>query len=191
MSTETPPPRFNAPPKPPAAKPASASHGEINHHHHHKHKHPKGKPGVNLNVTSMVDILFNLLVYFIVTVNFSSDEGGLKAKLPGRAIDAQTTASSDSPDTGEKHEVKVASTADGYGFTLLMDGRQLSDFQALSLKLEGMNSKRNPGRGTMDPTKDTIVIHPGRKVRWQHVVNAFNQAVRAGYSKISFAQPND
>jgi len=33
-----------------------------------------------------------------------------------------------------------------------------------------------------------VVIKPGAGVRWQHVANAFNAAVRARYTNINFAQ---
>jgi biopolymer transport protein ExbD len=38
-----------------------------------------------------------------------------------------------------------------------------------------------------DPGKVPVMIMPAVNVRWEHVVNAFNQAVRAKFKKIGFS----
>ncbi len=160
------------------------AHEVVASHHHYKHP-VKGKPSVNLNVTSMVDILFNLLVYFIVTANFSIDEGSLKAKLPPPPN--LNAPPSDSLDVGDKKELQVVNSADTYGCILNFKGRPVADFAALRATLEANNKDKNPS-GTVDPKFDSIMIKANGKVRWQHVVNAFNQTVGAGYHKVGFSQ---
>lgn len=162
---------------------SDGAHDAVTHRHHHKAGAPK--PSVNLNVTSMVDILFNLLVYFIVTVNFTADETSLKAKLPGPP--GGTSKDDDTP--ADKHPIVVDSTKDGYGCTVLFKSKRINDFNELSAVLKANNHEKNRA-GTLDPNSDMIVIQPTGKVRWQHVVNAFNQATGAGYRKISFSDAN-
>lgn len=164
------------------------AHDVVGHHHHH-HKKPRPKPSVTLNVTSMVDILFNLLVYFIVTVNFTIDEGALKAKLPLPPGVAQAEKAEEEDTSSDKYPILVESTRDGYACNLLFNSRRVATFAELSKVLTANNSANGAG-GKLDPKSVTIVIQPQTKVRWQHVVNAFNQAVHAGYHKISFADGN-
>lgn len=161
------------------------AHEVVDHSHHH-HKHAvKGKPSVTLNVTSMVDILFNLLVYFIVTANFAMDEGALKAKLPPPPGAVSTTKAEDDLDGGTKRVLEVQSSQDGLSCGIIFNGRRVNDFAALRATLIA-NNKANGGK--INPDIDPIMIQPGPKVRWQHVVNAFNQTVGAGYKKVGFGE---
>ena len=43
------------------------------------------KPGVELNLTSMIDVIFLLLNFFLVNVGFSRSERELQATLRGQA----------------------------------------------------------------------------------------------------------
>lgn len=152
---------------------------------HRRHKQST-RPGITLNVTSMVDILFNLLVYFIVTANFSIDEGSLKAKLPSN-IDSP--AHQETPESGNKYTLELDSTRDHYGCDLRFNHQAVPTFSDLGATLEASNHGKHPASGRIDPQFDTIVIKPGESVRWQHVVNAFNQATRSGYGKVAFGGP--
>lgn len=148
-------------------------------------RHKKSaKPGITLNVTSMVDILFNLLVYFIVTANFSIDEGSLKARLPNN-LDSPTHQPP--PDAGNKYTLELDSTRDHYGCDMRFNNRPVPTFSDLGATLEANNHGKHPASGRIDPQVDTIVIKPETTVRWQHVVSAFNQATRSGYGKVAFA----
>lgn len=165
---------------------ADHAHEVLDHaaaHHHKKHKHLP-KPGMNLNVTAMVDILFNLLVYFIVTANFSMDEGSLKSKLPPPP-NAVGEKKEDEIDGGIPRDLEVISTRDTYGCVLRLDGRTVPDMAALRATLLAANKSKNPSGG-FNPDLDPIRIKPNAKVRWQHVVNVFNQTVGAGYKKVGF-----
>src|SRR5688572_3339794 len=95
-----------------AAHPAVLHSEDADHAHdalgrgHGRKASVKPKPGITLNVTSMVDILFNLLVYFIVTANFAMDEGALKAALP--ALEKPGIPTQDpEPNGGMKHLLDV------------------------------------------------------------------------------------
>lgn len=162
-------------------------------HHHKKHK-PKGAAGITLNVTSMVDILFNLLVYFIVTANFAMDEGSLKANLPARegpGIPSPGIPSPDIPSGGMLHHLDIRGLHGNTTCQLFFDGKSMADFAALRAALIARKQPPNPPTGNtaglIHPKLDTLVIRPAPGVRWQHVVNAFNQVTGAGYERVSFA----
>ncbi len=138
------------------------------------------------NLSAMIDVIFLLLIYFVVTANFTPDEGVLTAKLPqGTGAPAQDLAPPQRPlnivlsPAGET-ECRIA--IQGYpqapaGFTELASLLvQLQYDPELDLK-----------SGAFKPDSP-VVIRPEAGVRWQHVANAFNAAVRARYTNINFAQ---
>jgi biopolymer transport protein ExbD len=69
----------------------------------------------------------------------------------------------------------------------LRPGGQSADFAELHRTLASLkHSDLNPSGPFL--ATDPVIIESGEHVRWGHVVNAFNQAVRAGYTNINFAQ---
>ena len=135
---------------------------------------------MQLNLTSMIDVIFQLLIYFVITANFTMDEGVLTARLPEEG-NAPKEEKLEPPDPPLFISVASAGIAD-YRI-------QLQGFPETPNSFAGLNDllKSLAVSGTFDPEKKPIVIKPEAQVRWQHVVNAFNAAVGAKYKKVSFA----
>ena len=73
----------------------------------------------------------------------------------------------------------------GEGSTPLVRSTRLEEVigcEALYFKLESCNPS-----GSFKPD-NPLIIEPDGRVRWQHVVNAFNAAVKARYTNVAFAQ---
>ncbi len=135
---------------------------------------------MQLNLTSMIDVIFQLLIYFVITANFTMDEGVLTARLPeeGNAPVESTLEPPDPP-----LFISVASAGlEHYQIRLEGFPEAPNDFVGLGRMLKDLAVTR-----TFDPEKKPIVIKPDAQVRWQHVVNTFNAAVGAEYKKVSFA----
>jgi biopolymer transport protein ExbD len=148
--------------------------------HHRGHRKKPAPPKMELNMTSMIDIVFQLLIYFVITCNFVPGEGILKATMPAGTGSAQDVPKLESPikiivssrgETGYRLDVDKSSTAP-------------STFGDLKRLLDGMQEKN----GGSFPDTNPIIIQPTPDVRWQHVVNAFNAAMAARYSNIAFGQ---
>lgn len=139
---------------------------------------------MQLNLTSMIDVIFQLLIYFVVTASFTQDEGVLAAKMPQREGSSQQ----DIP----PQELVISIQAAGTDYVLSIEGApnpMVPHFTALKRRLEGMQYAPERGfTGTVKPD-DPVKIRPDAKVRWQHVVNAFNAAVAAKYTDVGFAAP--
>ncbi len=138
---------------------------------------------MQLNLTAMIDVVFLLLVYFIVTVNFAADEGVLTGAIPQRTGESQA---SDLP----RRPIRLLLQAQGDTGCVVRVSSQLqvtSDFDVVASLL--MQSQWNPplGRKGIFKPDHPVVVDASEAVRWQHVVNAFNAAVRAGYANVSFA----
>jgi len=131
---------------------------------------------MRLNLTAMIDVVFQLLIFFVVTAGFSQGEGVIQARLPGGG--GATVIGPPPPAT--RLTVRVRSVG-AYAYRLGIDpaGRTPASFHELATVLERLKGVYGP---------DTpVIIQPDGPVRWQHVVNAFNAAVKARYEHVTFA----
>ncbi len=120
----------------------------------------KGTVAYQLPVTPMVDLVFNLLLFFIMATTFETEERQLKVTLP--------VASEAQPLTVEPHEVVVNIDEQGHYF---LSG------QAIALKglqqLLAQASVNNPGRAS-------VIIRADERSHWRYVVAAMNACAEAG-----------
>ena len=138
--------------------------------------------GPVLNLTAMIDVVFLLLVYFVLSVAFASGEGVLTARFPTRCDHGDHLAIPVPP-----VRVNVTSHgASGTGYRLEVESAVTAprSFGELATMLRKLQTRS----GGFVPPDARIVIAPTGAVQWQHVVNAFNATVRAGYTNIAFAQ---
>jgi len=138
------------------------------------------------NLSSMIDVIFLLLIYFVVTANFTVGEGVITAKLPQAE---EGSAASPPPD---KPLNIVVSSAGQYQYNITIEGMSQAprNFTELATLLERLQlNPSNPGGSYKDD--NPVMIKPDGTVRWQHVVNAFNAAIKARYRNVSFAKPTD
>ena len=89
----------------------------------------KSRKDVTLNVISLVDVLFLLLIFFMLTGTFKR-AGELELRLP----DSETSAPAG--EGSEAHQVEVILTEEG---TLLLDGVAIQ-FRELKGRLTGLRS---------------------------------------------------
>ncbi len=152
---------------------------QVVHHVSQRKKRKKGVGGeeIELNLTSMIDVIFQLLIYFVITANFQIDEGTILATLPGNAAENREQQNIEPPVV-----IELTSGDDGITSRLIVDGRELREGVA---QLRGY-FEGQIGSGEM--AKDDIVqIKPQGVVRWQHVVNVFNACVAAELEQVGFA----
>ncbi len=159
--------------QPKHANPAQPQPGETPPHKRHKLRALVGQ----LNITSMIDVVFLLLIYFVITVNFVVDEGVIMTDLPQFSTE---------------HRVMPPITIgvrSGYGensCVITYNDAVLPSFTALRARLEQEQDNPAKGRTGIYGTDYTVKIAPSQFVRWQYTLNAFNAALRAGYTNVSF-----
>ncbi len=159
---------------------------ETVHHEQSSRKHPRGGGVSQLNLTSMMDVCFQLLIFFIVTASFAVGEGILPAELPaGQGKKSSETEPPEQPVTillrslgGQDVAVEILGNSTPLG-------KNFNELYAVLWQLQ--NRSDNPN-GPYTP-EDPIIIKPDGSVAWGHVVNAFNAAIRAKYTNVNFAQP--
>lgn len=169
----------------------SDSHDPTVHHRSARQRRGRQAAGVGeLNLTSMIDVIFQLLIYFVVTASFMIDEGVLTAKLP------QGSGSPIAADELPPEKINIRLAADPADDTLVRIERgstnnpvRYASFIELASDLDRLRYDPQIGQsdGIYEPD-NPVIIEPQGTVRWQHVVNAFNAAIAAQYTNVSFAE---
>lgn len=142
---------------------------------------------LKINVTSLIDVTFLLLVYFMVATSFTAGEGVYRMDLPNReGIGADPFDLDDEP-----LRILVASTGLGPEMcTVRLDGPfpQPESFEALHQFLRAKQVSEMT-TGALFESDHPIVIQPTRATLWEHAMEAFNSAARAGYTNVTLAKP--
>jgi len=139
----------------------------------------KDSPKMQPRMTPMIDVTFQLLLFFILTCEFRESEGMIPGTLPSKGSIAQEVSDTPPPDP---IQIKVIPSADRLSASYELTGvgvaislRELGPL--LQARQEQIGSREVP-----------IVIFPNQDVPWGFVVEAFNQAKKANFEKIGFAQ---
>jgi biopolymer transport protein ExbD len=151
--------------------------------HHISARKKRGLPPakMQLNLTSMIDVIFQLLVYFVVTASFTIGEGVITAKLPQGGANA-----SEAKDPKTPVHI-ILSSAGIWNVSVTIQSKSLHSFSELEDYLVELQHDRERMRNGVYRPDHPLIIKPDGEVRWQHVVNAFNAAVAARYTNVSFA----
>ncbi len=149
----------------------------VHHESHTKRVPPKGIR--DLNLTSMLDVCFQLLIFFILTASFAKGEGFLAADLPL----GQGTPNKDTPEQPININVLVEGNTGFRLTTNISRAQRPASVRALFRELKSR-------RGSTYDHDNPIIIKPDGQVRWDHVVNVYNACVRAKYSNINFSEAN-
>jgi len=131
-------------------------------------------------MTPMIDVTFQLLLFFLLTCEFRESEGNLPSSLPPGTVPVGPVAPPPLPDP---IQIRVRPSADRASACYQVTGaaamiRNPGElFWHLKARQEQLGSADAP-----------VVILPDGPVPWESVVQAFNQAVRAHYTKIGFGR---
>ncbi|MFP4052770.1 MAG: ExbD/TolR family protein [Phycisphaerae bacterium] len=149
--------------------------------HYVSERKKRAKPGSKMQppLTPMIDVTFQLLIYFILTTTFRVAEGQIPGNLP--------TA------MGLEQQQEVVDT-EPVTLRVIPHGQYLEE---AGFVLDGESETRKPEelhallerRLASLGGKPQLVIEARYTVAWQHVVEAYNQAVRAEWQKIGIRGP--
>ncbi len=140
-------------------------------------KRQKGKAKLEPPLTPMIDVTFQLLIYFLLTATFRAQEGQIPGSLPTTEGLQNTQAIKT-----EKVRLLVIQRGDheelaAFRFKDEPPERTLTDPTELYARLRQMR-----GSGDEPPP---LVIECYSRARWGWTSEAYNQAVRAGFRKIA------
>ncbi len=141
------------------------------------------KVRLSLSITAMVDVVFMLLVYFLLTSGAAANERVLRAEMP----DSKGISSNADPFALETDPLTVELTMrDGaVRITLSAGLAPVSNAAQLERRLADVLLTRDTPRGLFAFDHPIRVIS-ANDVPWEDVVAAFNAIMAAGYRSVAF-----
>jgi biopolymer transport protein ExbD len=154
---------------------------ESQHYVSPRQKRGQAKKDIQPPLTPMIDVTFQLLIFFLLTAQFLPPEGELPAAVPG--LGQENASSSEDLRLDIMVKAPVSVTPDAHYVInqtrTLRSSKELYDYM---IDYKNRYSSR---------WRETIVeIDYGNSVRWQFPVDAYNQARRAGFEKVGWAPMN-
>lgn len=159
---------------------------------------------VNADLTPMIDIVFNLLIFFIVGTKFRSTEGMIKAFLPKNRGQGSGTPTIDLNEVRIKllwWDASGRPTKGDGGFVVLKVGDQIFNqpqaFESISVPekhetWQALYTKLNEFKAGYKGTSEQglpVIIDARKEVPTRYVVLVLNEVVRAGIQDVTFAAP--
>lgn len=122
----------------------------------------KAGPLANLDLTPIVDVVFNLLIFFALSLNFAATSGGINVKLP--------QASSAEPIKSENITINL--TREGK----IYYNDKLSNNEDIKKRLKGVKNKSS-----------LVIIRADNLVAHGRVVQAMDLVKSEGFSRLAIA----
>lgn len=145
-----------------------------------------GRGGITLAMAPMIDVVFLLLMYFLLVGEFLPPEGLFELDLPKPLEQTPPASAMTLPQPPVR--LTIRSLGDGpREYTIAMTGplpRVLASYDQLYLALDA-------ARGRLLASDQAFVIAPAADTRWEHTLGAFNAVLRAGYERVRFAPPTN
>lgn len=139
-----------------------------------------GVDKVSLDMTPMIDVVFQLLVFFLFTMKVVPEEAEIAVTMPEST--AGSSVKPDDLDLNEKITVELSAGIGG-GLSGIKVGQNAigADFKGLT----GLIKDRFTGGGKAGDLEIEIYADP--KLHYFHTIRGANAIMRAGVSKINFA----
>jgi biopolymer transport protein ExbD len=131
----------------------------------------KRSANLAINMTPMIDMVFQLLIFFLVATRFMQQERELDMSLP--------SASESRPLTAAPREVFINIDHEGRYF---IDGR---------FRLEEELEQVMRQAAANNPLTQTVVIRADRRTNWQSVATAINICKKVGIANYTAMMADD
>jgi len=139
---------------------------------------------LGLNVSTMIDVVFLLLIYFLIITEFSPREEAYGVSIAEQQA-AQHADPFDLPTRPIR--VRVRSFGDGAGeFAITTDSPLLGTLSSY----EDLYDQTAARRGGAFAGDQSFIIDSSPSTRWEHVMGAFNALRRAEFNRVRFAPPS-
>lgn len=147
-------------------------------------RHRSRRSSIALNFTAMIDVVFLLLLYFMLTADFARQEDAFALDLPGQGQSEQSSDPFALPE--QPILVRVRSMGDEQTAYMIATDSPLLDeastYDQLTAELER-------AIGGLLAADHEMVIAPEEGARWEHTLGAYNAVIRAGFERVRFARP--
>jgi biopolymer transport protein ExbD len=148
-----------------------------------------------MNLTPMIDVVFQLLIYFLLGTSLARGEEMYRLDLPEREhLRTRTGASLTLEETPLTIRV-ISQGAERGAYTISVEGAgsaaalqpaTAADLEAL-LRNAVISADHPDGTLTR---RHPVLVAPTASSRWEHAVDVFNAVVRAGFERVHFLPPH-
>lgn len=141
---------------------------------------------LSLNFTPMIDVVFLLLIYFILSSDFRPREEAFSLDAP-RHLEGSSIATLD-PFELPKRPVRILVRSHGDGPTELSIS---SDDPTIGpvLGADDLFRRLGEARGRTIADDQVFAVRAASDTRWEHTLAAFNAIRRAGFAQVRFSNP--
>ncbi|MBN1853968.1 MAG: biopolymer transporter ExbD [Pirellulales bacterium] len=109
-------------------------------------RHAGREDTTELQMTPMIDIVFQLLVFFVMTFRIALPEGDFSIQMPSASASATLE-----PQTSPTLQVRLKARADGELTSITLDGTSMSDFTDLQQRIRRIvRDSAGPGESGSD-----------------------------------------
>ena len=133
-----------------------------------------------LNVAPLIDMVFLLLVFFMVTASLVKSEGDLGIRLPG------SVAQSESVDMPDEQIVEITDTG-----RIFLNGRQYDSTVSRELPELYMTLLRYQAASGAGKSQAMVTIMAQDDTEQQRVVDVMNACAAAGIKNITFSASSE
>lgn len=149
----------------------------------------RAESDVRLNLVSMIDVVFLLFIYFLLTANFTLGEEVFLIDVP-QTTQAGLDDPFELPD--RPLTIRVATIGPGeadYAVRLDLPGlAETPTFDSLYRRLSDHQVRPGNSAGLFMPD-NPIHIVPTPNTRWEHSVEALNACLRAEFTNVRLIEP--
>ena len=150
----------------------------------------KGAAKVHLesgpNMTPLVDVVMVILIFLMLAGSFGGVEHYLVSNLPVKQNGAGSSAAKPFDDVQIDLRVDGGFSTDAPNRWTAHFGKDTSDPTELKELLKAKRLMHNSNG--MATEKLQVIINPNSLVKWQSLIQVYQAALEAGYTKIAFSQ---
>lgn len=142
-------------------------------------------PALSLNMTPMIDVVFLLLIYFVLAAQLRPPERSLASDVPARLEGGAAAAD---PFELPRRPILLSVRSFGAGpaeFTITTDDPTVG----ASADLASLSARLAEVRGALVPEDQVFIVQPAPATRWEHALRVFGAVQRAGFGSVRLASP--
>lgn len=125
----------------------------------------------SINITPLIDVIFLLMIFFLMTINFNKSEGVLENKLPQTG----SQKSSETPKDYETVKLRVKMIKDNSLLKIYLQERIVYNYKDLLYYLNQL------------PEDILIIFEPSDNVPFKHVIGVYNVCLKSKKNNIVFS----
>jgi biopolymer transport protein ExbD len=141
----------------------------------------------------MLDLIFNLLAFFVVTFNPPSPELNFDFALPESSQGKSTEPPPDSFEfEGELFQdvtIRLSATAEGELSAILVEGQKVDGIRGMVSKIQRMSGTMMGLAGDSEAALNTAQILADPKLKYAHIVQVVDACYKCRLLKINFREP--